>query len=63
MLINSAWGSGQTVVEGKAHADLYVVEKDIGPELIEESPRGKEFMTVILPGGGTDTVNTPEKLE
>jgi pyruvate,water dikinase len=63
MIINSVWGLGRTVVEGRADADLYVVRKDIGPELISEKLGGKKLMTVNAAGGGTLTVNTPDVLK
>ena len=62
MIINSAWGLGVTIVEGKADADLYVVRKAVDPELVEEMRGGKDFMTVNIAGGGTETVDTPEEL-
>ncbi len=62
MLINSVWGLGRTVVEGRADADLYIVGKDISPELISERPGGKELMTVNAADGGTVIVNTPDIL-
>jgi pyruvate,water dikinase len=63
MIINSLWGLGRTVVEGKADADLYTVRRDISPELISEKLGAKEVMTVNAADGGTVTVNTPDELK
>jgi pyruvate, water dikinase len=62
IIINSAWGLGPTVVEGKADTDFYLLSKASTPELIEERRGSKEFMTVGVAGGGTGTVDTPEEL-
>ncbi|HMK49878.1 MAG TPA: PEP/pyruvate-binding domain-containing protein [Thermodesulfovibrionales bacterium] len=63
MIINSAWGLGIPIVEGKADADLYVLKKAASPELIEERRGRKEFMAVSISGGGTAIIDTPEELK
>ncbi len=62
LVINAAWGLGSTVVEGSSDADLYVVRKGAGKEIVEKRLGGKERMTVLRRGGGTDVVETPEAL-
>jgi len=63
MMINSVWGLGRTVVEGKADADLYIVRKGVNPEVIHEKRGGKNSMEVNAAEGGTLTVDTPDVLK
>ena len=63
MIINSVWGIGKTVVDGRADADLYVVRKGISPELISGKTGRKECMTVNSADGGTLLIDTPEELK
>ncbi len=62
LLINATWGLGTSIVEGQTDADLYVVKKDIIPEIIEKKTGKKEFMTVNLKEGGINNIETPEDM-
>jgi len=62
LIINAAWGLGKSVVEGQTDADLYFIKKGLGPEIIGITTGRKEFMTINLKKGGTEKVNTPDKM-
>lgn len=62
MVINSTWGLGVPVVEGQTDADMYMVKKDIEPELIGTKTGRKEFMVVSRKGGGIEKVKTPDEM-
>jgi len=59
LLISANWGLGKTIVEGMVEADLYWITKGIAPEIVDERCGMKEAMTIVLPGGGIDTISTP----
>jgi pyruvate,water dikinase len=63
MMINSVWGLGSAVVEGRADADLYIVRKGANPEVVEKRQGSKKSMEVNAVGGGTHTVDTPDALK
>jgi len=60
MVINSTWGLGVPVVEGQTDADMFMVKKEIEPELLGTRSGTKEYMVVRLEGGGVERVVTPE---
>jgi pyruvate,water dikinase len=62
MIINSIWGLGRPIVEGRTDADYYVVKKSVDPEIIDRKSGQKEFMTVSMKGGGTENIKTPDEL-
>ena len=62
MIINSAWGLGTSVVEGRTDADYYVVKKSVNPEIIDRKSGQKEFMTVSIKEGGIENIKTPDQL-
>lgn len=59
MIINAAWGLGSSIVEGQIDADSYVVSKGAIPEIIDEKCGSKDFVTVNLPGGGIERIDSP----
>ncbi len=59
LLISANWGLGKTIVEGVVEADLYRITKGPAPEIVDERCGMKEAMTIVLPGGGIDTISTP----
>jgi len=62
VLISANWGLGKTVVEGLVEADIYRVKKGQVPQILGTRCGNKESMTVVLPGGGIDTIPTPNEL-
>lgn len=62
LIINAAWGLGSAVVEGQINADLYIVRKDLEPEIISIRPGSKSFMIISAEGGGTDTISSPDDI-
>jgi pyruvate,water dikinase len=62
MIINSIWGLGRLVVEGRTDADYYVVKKSVDSEIIGRKSGQKEFMTVSMKEGGTENIKTPDQL-
>lgn len=62
LIINAAWGLGSAVVEGRINADLYIVRKDLEPEVISIKPGSKSFMIISAEGGGTGSISTPDVL-
>jgi pyruvate,water dikinase len=60
MVINSTWGLGVPVVEGQTDADMFMVKKDIEPELLGTRSGAKEYMVVKREGGGVEKAKTPE---
>jgi pyruvate,water dikinase len=59
LLISANWGLGKTIVEGMVEADLYWITKGSAPEIVDERCGMKEAMTIVLPGGGIETISTP----
>jgi pyruvate,water dikinase len=59
MIINAAWGLGESVVEGQTDADLYEVKKYPAPEIVRMKTGKKEVMIVARQEGGTEKVETP----
>jgi pyruvate,water dikinase len=62
VLISANWGLGKTIVEGLVEADIYRVKKGREPQILGTRCGKKESMTVLLPGGGIDTIVTPEDM-
>ncbi len=62
LLINAAWGLGESVVEGSTDADLYTVRKGTNAEIINKRIGDKEFMIINRGKGGTDKVRTPHEM-
>lgn len=62
LIINAAWGLGESVVEGQTDADFYLIKKDSNPQIIDMRPGRKEYMVINLAGGGTEKVKTPEEM-
>ncbi len=63
MIISAAWGLGETIVESRTGADLYVVRKGTEPELVRAAYGKKESMIIGSAHGGTEEVKTPENLK
>ena len=63
MLISANWGLGKTVVEGLVEADIYRVRKGQAPQILGIRCGKKESMTVVLPIGGVDSIQTPDDLK
>jgi pyruvate,water dikinase len=63
MIINSIWGLGRSIVEGRTDADYYSVKKSIDPKIIDRKSGQKEFMTIILKEKGTEIIKTPDELK
>jgi pyruvate,water dikinase len=62
MIINSIWGLGRSIVEGRTDADYYVVKKSVDPEIIYRKFGQKELMTVSIKDGGTENIKTSDEL-
>ncbi len=62
LIINATWGLGKSIVEGQTDADLYMVKKDLSPEIVDIKPGRKEFMIVNLENGGTGKVSAPDEM-
>lgn len=62
LIINAAWGLGESVVEGGTDSDFYKISKDNVPVVLDERAGSKQFMVVNKAGGGTERVRTPEDL-
>ena len=58
LVINSTWGLGTSVVEGRTDADMYMVKKEIEPEIVGTRYGKKEVMVVSVKEGGTQEVDT-----
>ncbi len=62
IVVNSSWGLGSPVVEGRVGPDVFVLNK--GPvSLLESRPGGKEFMLVPVKEGGVEEAPTPAELK
>jgi len=59
LVIEGAFGLGESVVSGSVSPDRYVVRKD-GLAIDKREVRRKELEIVSLPGGGTETVELDE---
>jgi len=62
LIINAAWGLGETIVEGKTETDLSVVRKGKEPVLLRTTVGNKNTMIVNNGKGETIEVSTPEDL-
>jgi pyruvate,water dikinase len=62
LVINSTWGLGLPVVEGQTGADMYMVKKDIEPEVLGRESGSKEYMIVSRKGGGIEKIKTPDEM-
>ena len=60
VLINAAWGLGESIVSGTVNPDSFVVSK-AGMALIESTLSDKDTMTVMVPGG-TQHFSVPNEL-
>lgn len=63
MVINSTWGLGLLVVEGQSDTDMYMVKKDIEPEVVGRKSGGKEYMIVGRKGGGIEKIKTLDEMQ
>jgi len=61
IVIEGAWGQGESVVSGAVTPDSYVLDKRTG-ELLEVRIGSKEKMRIARPEGGIEVVDTPEDL-
>ncbi len=61
LIINSTWGLGISVVEGRTDADLYLVNKSGNREILEKRIGAKDSMVIGSEQGGVTTVATPEE--
>ncbi len=61
LVINSSWGLGAAVVEGRTDADWFRVKKDEGLEIVEARTGAKDSFVTPLERGGVITVATPEE--
>jgi len=59
MVIFASWGLGRTVVEGKAPADRYVVERDFPHPVRSKHIVRKEKLFQAMAGGGDEEVPVP----
>ncbi len=59
IIVNSTWGLGTSVVEGRTDADFYVVRKGLFPEIIDKRPGKKTSMVVGGNQGGTTITGVP----
>ncbi|MBI3354307.1 MAG: PEP/pyruvate-binding domain-containing protein, partial [Nitrospirae bacterium] len=62
LMINAAWGLGILVVEGQVDSDLYIVKKDVNPEIIDMRLGRKKSMIVSLGKGGTEKIATTDSM-
>jgi pyruvate,water dikinase len=62
VVINSTWGLGSLIVEGQTDADMFMVKKEIEPELLGAKSGKKEFMVVNRKDGGVEKTKTSEDL-
>ena len=62
LLINAAWGLGESVVEGLTDADLFVIKKGALPEIANKRAGAKKSMIARLGEGGTERIDTPGDL-
>jgi pyruvate,water dikinase len=62
MVINSTWGLGLPVVEGQTDSDMYMVKKEIEPEIVGRKSGRKEYMIVNRKGGGIERIKTPDDM-
>ncbi len=62
LVINSTWGLGVPVVEGQVDADMFMVKKGIGPEVLGTRSGTKEYMVARLEGGGIEKVRVPDEI-
>ncbi len=62
LIISAAWGLGESIVESKTEADLYVVRKGREPELVRATYGKKDSMIVGGAHGGTVEVKTPDEI-
>lgn len=62
LMINAVWGLGISVVEGQVDSDLYIVKKDVNPEIIDMRRGRKESVIVSLREGGTEKIATPDSM-
>jgi pyruvate, water dikinase len=60
LVIEGAFGLGESVVSGSVSPDRYLVRKD-GLQIERREVRRKELAIVSLPGGGTETRELDEK--
>lgn len=59
LIINSTWGLGTSVVEGRTDADFYLVKKDKTPEIVDKKIGKKTSLIVCRNEGGISTNATP----
>jgi pyruvate,water dikinase len=59
VVINSAWGLGSAVVEGRIEPDQFRVKRDAAPGEIEQRIGSKDRLTVRKSGGGTEIRPVP----
>ncbi len=52
MVINAVWGIGELLVDGTVSADVYVVSRDQGFDLVREETAEKEICLAQMQGGG-----------
>jgi len=62
LMISAAWGLGISVVEGQVDSDLFIVKKDVNPEIIDIRRGRKESMIVSLREAGTEKIATPDNM-
>ena len=62
MIINSAWGLGQSIVEGQVDADMYIISKQATPLLTDKKIGNKTYMVTGKIAGGTDTAKVPVEM-
>ncbi len=60
VVINSGWGLGPSIVEGRMDVDRYLVKKGGVPEIADVRIGEKGSMTVGLRGGGVAESETPK---
>lgn len=61
IVVEAAWGQGESVVSGAITPDTYVIDKKTG-EVIEKHKGTKEELRMATPAGGIKKIETPDKL-
>lgn len=62
VVINAAWGLGESLVSGSTTPDLYVTRKHNG-QLLAQQIGAKARMTILAPHGQTQEVAVPQALQ
>ncbi len=61
IVVEAAWGQGESVVSGAVTPDTYVIDKKTG-EVLEVKIGSKERMRIAKPEGDLEEIETPEEM-